>query len=219
MKIDGGCTVGRPLRVVALTVALALAAGTVAAAPEDDYTRGLQAYQRGDVVAAMSTLRAPAQAGHAASQALLAFILDGAGFADEAVRLYRDAAARGNAEGAAGLANMLLTGRGVAKDEKQAFVQFSKAADLGHALAIQVVADAYARGSMGQDAPARDNAAAQAALKRAAERGHLPAAQALADAYRSGNFGLAADAALAAQWEQRSAELRKKPAAGVANAK
>jgi TPR repeat protein len=124
------------------TMAVAMAccaAALAAAAPADDNRRGLQAYQRGDVVGAMAALRPAARAGHAPSQVLLAFILDRGDYPEEAALLYRQAAEQGDAEGQAGLANLLLTGRGIAKDEKAAFEQFSKAAAQGHAGAKQAL--------------------------------------------------------------------------------
>ncbi|MBX3608112.1 MAG: sel1 repeat family protein [Piscinibacter sp.] len=132
---------GRLGRGTIAAAALVCAGVAVAAAPEDDaHRRGLQAYQRGDVVAAMAALRPAARAGHAPSQVLLAFILDRGDFPLEAAQLYRQAAEQGDAEGQAGLANLLLTGRGIAKDEKAAFEQFSKAAAQGHEGARQALA-------------------------------------------------------------------------------
>jgi TPR repeat protein len=64
---------------------------------------------------------------------------------------------------------------------------------------------------MGLQASA-DLYAAQAALLRAAERGHLPSAEALAAAYQQGGYGLAADAAEAARWQTRAADLRRQRA-------
>jgi TPR repeat protein len=119
------------------------------AAPADDHARGVQAYQRGDMTAAMSELRKAADAGHVPSQTLLAFILDRAGFADDATRLYRAAAEQDDAEGHAGLAAAYLSGRGIAKDEKRAWLHFSKAAELGHEASIDVVAEAYRKGLFG----------------------------------------------------------------------
>jgi TPR repeat protein len=115
-------------------VALAVWAGMACAwaGPAEDHALGLKAYQQGDVVAAMALLRGPAKAGHAPSQALLAFLLDRADYVDEAARLYRAAAEQNDPEGHAGLANAYLTGRGLAKDEKAARLHFSKAAELGH---------------------------------------------------------------------------------------
>ena len=124
------------------------------AAPEDEHRRGLEAYHRGDVATAMSVLRAPAKAGHAPSQSLLAFMLDRGDFVEEAAALYRQAAAQDDTDALYALANFHLTGRGVANDEKQALALFSKAAELGHAPSIQVLADAKAKGLMGLPAPA-----------------------------------------------------------------
>lgn len=146
------------LRWVRKTMLLVLlqcsAAGTAWAAPEDDHRRGLEAYHRGDVATAMAVLRAPARAGHAPSQSLLAFMLDRGDFVDEAASLYRQAAAQDDTEALYALANFHLTGRGVAKDEKQALAHFSKAAELGHVASMQVLAEAHAKGLMGLPADA-----------------------------------------------------------------
>lgn len=191
---------------LALAGTLLLAALGVAAAPEDDYRNGVAAYRRGDVIGAMSALRPAANAGHVGAQVHLAFILESADFAEEAARLYTAAAAQGSAEGHAGLAGLLLTGRGIAKDEKRALQHFSKAAEAGHALSIEVVATAYLNGQMGlADAPPAE---ALAALRRAAGAGHLASIDGLAAASRQGRFGLPVDPVAAAQWERRAAELR-----------
>ncbi len=193
--------------------------GNAWAGPDDQFLLGQLAYQRGDFSTAMGILRAPAKTGHAASQTLLAYILDHADFPDEAARLYEAAAAQGNAEALAGLGNLYLTGRGIAKDENQALAHFSKAAELGHAPSIQVLADAHLKGSMGLGREPRDNDRALTALRRAAERGHLPAAEALAKAYREGGYGLVADAAQATQWQTRIAEMRQQRTGAVPKAK
>ncbi|HOX66740.1 MAG TPA: tetratricopeptide repeat protein [Burkholderiaceae bacterium] len=207
--------VGSKLRAW-FAVALSLVSCLCQAIPSDDHARGVLAYQRGDVVAAMSALREPARAGYAPSQALLAFILDRSDFSEEAFRLYRDAAAQNDAEGHAGLASLYFAGRGVAKDEKLALEHFSKAADLGHAASIETVANAFLKRQMGLDADGPDGAAAVAALTRAAGQDHVASAEALARAYQSGRYGLAADPAQAANWQARAVAIRKKQAAPVA---
>lgn len=191
---------------------LALASVPCAAAPEDDFKRGQQSYNRGDVVGAMSALRPAADAGHAPSMSLLAFILDRAGFDADALRWYRAAAEKDDVEGHAGLANFHLTGRGVAKDEKLAFRHFSKAAEMGHALSIEVVAGAYLGSALAAAAPA-DDVAALAALERAALRNHLPSIDALAEAHRTGQRGARVDAQQAEVWRARAADLRRLQAA------
>ncbi len=183
-----------------------------AAAPEDHFRRGQLSYNRGDVVGAMAALKPAAEAGHAASMSLLAFILDRAGFDADALRWYRAATDKDDADGHAGLANFHLTGRGVAKDENAAFRHFSKAADLGHALSIEIVASAYLGGALAAAAPA-DDAAALAALERAALRNHLPSIDALAEAHRSGQRGARVDERQAEVWRTRAADLRRLRAA------
>jgi len=198
----------------ALVVCLLLVAGlpgAVLAGPPEDYARGLAAYQRGDVVAAMSVLRGAARAGHAPSQVLLAFILDRADFAEDAFALYRDAAAQGDAEGDFNLGNAYLLGRGIAKDEKRALQHFSKAADAGHAGAVVLIAEWTAK-----DHPLladRPPAQALAAVRRAAEAGHLPSMETLAQAYRTGRWQLSVDSQLAMDWQARATTLRAQRAA------
>jgi TPR repeat protein len=196
--------------------AMSLSSCLCMAVPSDDHARGVLAYQRGDVVEAMSALRVPARAGYAPSQALLAFILDRADFSDEAFTLYRDAAAQNDAEGHAGLASLYLAGRGVAKDEKLARQHFSKAAELGHAASIETLANAFLKRQLGLDADGPDAGAAVAALTRAAGQDHAASAEALARAYQSGRYGLAADPVQAASWQARAEAIRKKQSAPVA---
>lgn len=198
-----------------LGLQLCCAAGAFAA-PDDDYRRGLQAYERGDVGSAMGLLRAPAAAGHARAQTLLGFLLDHADLPGDAARLYASAAAQGDTEAHAALANLYLSGRGIVKDEKRALQHFSKAAELGHAAAIEIVAEAYLKESPGLAAGARDNGEAVAALRRAAERGHLASAEALLKAGRDGGFGLTPDAGEATRWQARVAELRATRGGAVA---
>jgi TPR repeat protein len=189
-----------------------LAAAAVAAAPADDHQRGLQAYQRGDVAGAMRELRRAADAGHAPSQSMLAFILDRADYADEAARLYREAAQRDDAQGHDGLGTAYLIGRGLPRNEKLAWLHFSKAADLGHAAAIEKVADGWRTGKLVRDGDTPPDAP-RVALLRAAERDHLPSIDALAAAHRNGLYGVAVDAAQAEQWRARGDALRKSRAA------
>lgn len=200
--------------LTALVVCLLLVAGLPGAAlagPPEDYARGLAAYQRGDVVAAMSVLRGAARAGHAPSQVLLAFILDRADFAEDAFALYRDAAAQGDAEGDFNLGNAYLLGRGIAKDEKRALQHFSKAADADHAGAVVLIAEWTAK-----DHPLladRPPVQALAAVRRAAEAGHLPSMETLAQAYRTGRWQLSVDSQLAMDWQARATTLRAQRAA------
>lgn len=190
--------------------------GALAAAPADEHQLAVAAYNRGDLFAAMKALQSPAKAGYAPSQLLLGFILDSADLVEESVSLYRRAAEQDHPEGHARMANAYLVGRGVAKDEKAAWAHFSKAADGGHGLSIDLLSEAYLR-----DAPAlqpADPALALAAVRRAAERGHVPSLEGLADAHARGRWGLVADAGQAAQWKARAAAQRERQAQPAAAA-
>ena len=186
--------------------------------PDDALRRGMQSYHRGDVAAAMTALRPAARPGHAPSQALLAFILMQAGEDAEAARLYRESAGQGNAEGHFGYGSLLQVGRGVAKDEKAALEQFSKAAALGHASAIEVVATAWATRQMGAD-PGAQPAVALAAWHKAASQGHLPSAEVLARVYGKGEYGVPVDTAQAARWAEQARQWRQQRAAASRPAK
>lgn len=190
-----------------------LFAGTMLTSPAragagDDYRAGQQAYARGDVAGAMTPLRRAAAAGHAPSQSQLAFILESAGLVDEAAGLYRQAAAQNHADGEAGLAGLYLEGRGVPRNEREAFVLFSRAAARGHAMSINVVADAYLRRDARMLGDDGSDALALQALRRAAEADYLAAIDRLALAYQRGELGVSPDAAEAARWQARAASLR-----------
>lgn len=194
-----------------LLLALLGAVTPVWATPADDHRAGMQAYHRGDVVGAMTVLQPAAAAGHAPSQALLAFLLERADETEAAARWYRAAAAQDHPEGLVGMAQLLAAGRGVAKDEKAALQHFSKAAALGHRSSIEVVALAWSRRELGAD-PVAEPAQAAAAIRRAADLGHIPSAEAMARAHREGLYGLPVDAAEARRWTEQAARWRQERA-------
>jgi TPR repeat protein len=184
---------------------------SVAAAPEDDFRAGERAFRSGDVVGAMAPLRRAAEAGHAPAQALYGYILDQAESNEEAAAYYRKAAEQGNAEGEFGLGKLLAAGEGVAKDPAAARGWFERAAGKGHALAINVLAQAFLASDLGYK---RDPADVKGLswVRKAAENRHLPALEYLAKGYRSGEFGKA-DIAQAEKLEARIREIRPEPAA------
>lgn len=163
------------------------------AAPEDDFRAGSRAFYTGDVVQAMALLRKSADTGHAPSQSLLAYVLDKAEFNDEAIAYYRKAAAQGDAEGEFGLGSMYAAGEGVKRDPAEARKWITRAAERGHATAINALAQAYIKGELGIDANQRNGADALRWVRRAADAGHLPAMENLAVAHRTGAYGLAVD--------------------------
>jgi TPR repeat protein len=165
----------------------------VFAAPEDGYRSGMDAYRAGDVVKAMALLRPSADAGHARSQSLLAYILNQAEFNDEAVAYYRKAAAQGEPDGEYGLGSLYAAGEGVKRDPAEARKWITRAAEHGHAAAINSLAQAYMDGELGIDETQRNGAEALRWMRRAAELGYGPALERLAAAYRKGAYGLGVD--------------------------
>jgi len=203
-------TLGRRLAAFA---AGSLACALCAAGPLEDHEAGVQALRQGDVTGAMVPLRRAAEANHAPAQALLASIFDNAGLTDEAVPLYRRAAAQGNADAQAALAGLHVEGRAVPPDLREAFRLYERAAASGHALAVQAVADAYLRNDTAMlDTDATD-AKALAALRRAGEAGYVAAIVRLVDVYAKGQLGVSADAAEAERWQARLARVRPKTGA------
>jgi len=157
------------------------------------YDAGSKAYNEGDVAAAMTLLKPAADAGHAPSQALLAFILDKSLFYDEAVAYYRKSAEQANADGEYGLGVMYSEGSGVKKDFVEARRLIISAAEKGHKQAVNVIAQAYINGGLGLDEASRQGPEALAWIKRSADNEDLPSIDALAAAYISGQYGLAPD--------------------------
>lgn len=197
----------------ALTLALALACGAAAwAGPAEDFRRGQQAFNIGDFAGAMQTLRAPAEAGHAPSQVLLARVLAYSQFDAEAVGWYRKAADQGNEEGAYWLGTMYLNGYGVKQDAGRAYAWFAQAAEKRHTAATLAMADAHIRANRGEIVTTLDRTQAASWLARAADLEHLAALDALAQAYRAGGYGLAADAAKAAEYAAKADAVRKRNA-------
>lgn len=160
---------------------------------EESYEAGSKAYRQGDVARAMSLLKPAADAGHAPSQALLAFILDKSLFYDEAVAYYRKSAEQSNADGQYGLGVMYSEGSGVKQDFVEARRLIIKAAEQGHKEAVNVIAQAYISGGLGLDEAARQVPEALDWIKRSAGNDDLPSIDALAAAYLSGQYGLTPD--------------------------
>jgi TPR repeat protein len=171
------------------TAAILLYSAASIAGAEDDYKAGLSLYQRGDVVTAIAKLRPGANAGHAASQALLADILEGAGITDEAITWYRKAAAAGHLEATFALGAFLATGHGVARDEAHARELVTRAAQGGHKGALNYVAQATMSGTLGFARLSADDRSGLSWVRQSAANGYLPALDFLANAYRTGALG------------------------------
>ncbi len=174
-----------------------------AADPDDDLQAGLDAYTSGDLLTAMVKYRSAADAGSAAAQARLAWILDQSEENEAAVSLYRQSAEQGHAAGESGLAEMYAKGEGVEKDAEIALVWFTKAAENGHLPALRILISAYENGELGLSP---DEAQTGRWLLRAAEVGDRASMMRLANVYRTGGLGIDINEQSAIQWEKRLAK-------------
>lgn len=174
-------------RLVVLFVSMTCIASSVLAGADEDYQAGVKSFRDGDVVGAMTPLRAASLAGHAKAQALLAEILDRTDFDEDAIALYRKSAAQGEPDGMFGLGVMVAAGEGTKKDVLAGREWILKAAEKGLPLAVNVVAQAYLRGELGYNEADRNTPEALTWIKRAATNEYLPAIDALAAAYTTGN--------------------------------
>jgi len=138
----------------AATATAILFAGPVAAiaGPEEDLRAGIDAFNQGDVVAAMALYRVAADAGLAEAQVRLAYILDYSEDDVGAVTWYRAAAEQGNADGQIGLGEMYAKGEGTERDLEKAVEYIELAAESGHQRAIRVLSQAYENGGLGLQA-------------------------------------------------------------------
>lgn len=201
--------------VLALLMAgLGVMSGPALADPDADVKEAWERFYQGDVVTAMKLLRGPADAGHAPSQVLLAFILDKSELDAEAVAYYQKAVAQGNADAQFELGVLYAAGEGVGKDNSEALRLVGLAAAQGHAAATNTLAEAYLSGRMGIDAAAAESPAALAAVEKAARNNLLPAVDAMAAAYASGRWGLLPDPEKAAQYRKQASSLRGSPSDG-----
>jgi len=123
---------------------------------EADVQAGIDAYDRGDLMAAIGHYGKAAEAGSALAQARLAWIQDLSEQNEEAVKWYRASADQGHPDGQYGLGEMYAKGEGVEKNLDEAALWFTRAAENGHAQAQRVLISAYENGLLGLIAdPAR----------------------------------------------------------------
>lgn len=173
--------------VIVLLVSTTGVSLNVLAGADEDYQAGVKSFRDGDVVGAMTPLRAASLAGHAKAQALLAEILDRTDFDEDAIALYRKSAAQGEPDGMFGLGVMVAAGEGTKKDVQAGREWILKAAEKGLALAVNVIAQAYLKGELGYNEADRNTPEALIWIKRAASNEYLPAIDALVAAYTTGS--------------------------------
>lgn len=196
-------------RCLCLASGLVIFSAALHAAAEDDYQSGLKSYRNGDIVGAMAPLRQASLEGHAKAQALLAEILDRTDFDEDAIALYRKSAAQGDLDGMFGLGVMIVSGEGTKKDLLAGRAWILKAAESGHVLATNAIAQAYLKGELGFAEADRNTPDALNWAKRAADNDYLPAIDALAAAYAGGNaLGVQVDRTLSEHYQAQANRIR-----------
>lgn len=177
-------------------IALFLGAVSVGNAQIDDYmAAGELAYQRSDIVAAMSWFRKAAELGDPEAQLRLGRILDRAEQNEEAVDWFRKAAEQGFAAAQYELGTSYVEGEGVTKDLLIAVSWIARAAESNHEPAIRTLATAFERGQLGL---AADHAKVIRWLEKGVSIGDAWSIRKLASAYESGALGLAVNPGRAA---------------------
>lgn len=161
---------------------------------------GLDAWQAGDMIGALSHYHVAAEAGLALAQAKLGYIYDQSNDDEKAVHWYREAAMQEHPDGEFGLGEMYAKGEGVEQDFDLAVEMYMRAAAGGHAQARRVLANAYEHGALD-----RETSAAEALrwLTLAANSGDTNAMNRMVSLYRDGGLGVKPDPAEAEQWQAR----------------
>lgn len=164
----------------ALFAALALTVGLWATSVRADFEAGVEAYDRGDFLAAYDEWLPLARGGDPAAQRNIGHLYRrGQGVPQDAavaVNWYTRAAEAGLARAQANLANMYLRGEGVLRDERAAAVWFQRAAMDGHTISQFNLGLMYQQGL----GVAADLTKAMGWFSRAAEDGHGKSAETLA---------------------------------------
>ena len=190
-------TAGMRNVIKAAIVALVLMLAVPVAA--QDFEAGLEAYERGDYVAALNVYRPLAEQGNAQAQYHLGLMYEnGHGMAQdnvEALNWYSKAAEQGHASAQNNLGAMYDKGRGVPQDDAEAAKWYTKAAAQGVIFALNNLGLKYA---MGLGVP-QDYAHAVKLFRLAAENGDASAQSNLGRAYAEG-LGVGQDYIQALMW-------------------
>ena len=168
--------------------------------------KGERAFQRADIIGAMTWFRKAAEQGYAPAQFRLGQLLDNSGQNPDAVEWYRRAASQDYPDAQYGLAVMYANGKGIEQDKRQAFEWFARAAKLGHRAAIRVLVNAYEHGQLDLEV---DPKQAVSWLRHGVARGDMWATKRLARAYRKGELGLPIDPQQAQTLEYRLPPLQR----------
>ncbi len=202
---------------------VAAVSGVPATTPAEDFAAADKADKDDDMITAGRLYRRAADGGHAEAQVRFGHILYRGSANERALEYYRKSAAQGNADGQYSVGFMYEGGEGgVAQDMAEARKWYALAAQQGHALSIQTLANACTgpsdsvlskiynkakRDKMILDAAALCGPDPLLWIKRAVDIDYVPAVTALANAYRSGLYGLTADQKQADELDAKANKL------------
>ena len=184
----------------AIAIGWAFAASAADPDAEAEMQAGLDAWQAGDMIGALSHYHVAAEAGIALAQAKLGYIYDQSNDDEKAVHWYREAAQQFHPDGEFGLGEMYAKGEGVDQDFEVAVEMYMRAAVNGHAQAQRVLANAYEHGTLAREV---SRAEALRWLTLAANSGDINSMQRMASLYTDGGLGITPDPAQAQQWQAR----------------
>ena len=117
--------------------------------PEENVRLAEEAFDKSDIIRAMSYYRKAAEAGHGPAMSRLAYLLDKSEENEEAIEWLKKAVEIGDPEAQFELARMYAYGEGIKQDKKAAFELFTQSAEQKYAPAIRVLALAYENGDLG----------------------------------------------------------------------
>ena len=192
--------------ISATTLTLLCTMAAFAETPQEYITKAEQAFDKSDIVSAMSYYRKAADAGYAPAQRRLAYLLDKSEENEEAVIWYKKAVAQGDAEAEHGLAGMYVSADGIPQDNEEALRLFRSSASKGYPPAIHVMASAYEKGELGLRV---DYELSREWLEKGMQLNDFWSIKRLAQAYGNGELGLRIDRQKAAQLEQQLSQLKQ----------
>ncbi len=196
------------LKNVLTACLISTAPGVMSAGVEETLRDGELAYNRGDIVGAMSLFRKAAEEGHPTAQVRLARILDAAGDNTGAVRWFKQAAELGDAEASYELGTKYAFGEGVDKDLDTAVKLITDAAQGGYSQALRTLVLAYENGGLGLSV---DHERAVSWLREGVARKDPWSIQRLAQSYEQGELGLPVNLDEAKNYRDMLSETATKP--------
>ncbi|MEH6627823.1 MAG: tetratricopeptide repeat protein [Motiliproteus sp.] len=169
--------------------------------------KGLDAFERADIMGALPHLNQAAEMGYPEAQTLLAHIMARGEENEIAQKWYLKAAEQGYANAQFALAELAIEGKpGVTLTSAEGLEWLEKAVEQTHPVATNFLASLLETGRLGVKV---DIQRASALYHHAAEAGVGDAMVRLIQAYKSGELSLQADPVKSAIWQQKLDDVKK----------